>query len=126
LCRVSAKIRKGADLYRVYYTLRSDSSSKFIGFFGSRFSHFRKRTSVFERVDDGSQYFLRCRAADAVCRGELRATMATVNKQRPSTSLFRDVEEATEFAFNLDGSCGYDYRRGKLSFQKIDYPPWDM
>jgi hypothetical protein len=126
LCRVSTKIRKGASVYRAYYTLRSDSSSKFLGFFGSRFSHFRKRTSAFERVDDGERYLLRCRAADPLCGGELHATMASVNKQRPVTTLFRDVEEATEFVFNLDGSCGYDYAREMLSFQRIDYPKWDM
>ena len=32
LCRVSAKIRKGGKVYRAYYTLRSDSSSRFLGF----------------------------------------------------------------------------------------------
>src|SRR5438132_4340181 len=31
LCRVSASIRKGSERYRAYYTLRSDSSSKFLG-----------------------------------------------------------------------------------------------
>jgi hypothetical protein len=32
LCRVSAKICKGGKVYRAYYTLRSDSSSRFLGF----------------------------------------------------------------------------------------------
>jgi hypothetical protein len=32
LCRVSAKICKGGKAYRAYYTLRSDSSSRFLGF----------------------------------------------------------------------------------------------
>jgi hypothetical protein len=27
---------------------------------------------------------------------------------------------------NLDGRCGYIYERNMLSFQRIDYPPWDM
>src|SRR3954470_3746578 len=107
LCRVSTKVRKGENLYRAYYTLRSDSSSKFLGFFGRRFSHFRKRTSVFERIDDGSQYALRCRAKDPLCGGELRAIMSSVNKLTPDTTTFRDVQEATDFVFNLDGSCGY-------------------
>ncbi|MCI0690432.1 hypothetical protein L0337_00325 [candidate division KSB1 bacterium] len=126
LCRVSTKIRKGPNLYRAYYTLRSDSSSKFLGFFGRRFSHFRKHTSSFERVDDGAQYVLRCDADDPLCQGELRAVMASVSKQVPATTAFRDVQEATEFVFNLDGSCGYSYERNMLSFQKIDYPTWDM
>ena len=126
LCRVSTKIRKGPNVYRAYYTLRSDSSSSFLGFFGRRFSHFRKRTSPFERVDDGAQYALHCDAADPLCRGELRALMASVSKQAPATTAFRDVQEATEFVFNLDGSCGYSYERDMLSFQKIDYPTWDM
>src|SRR4051812_47396127 len=34
LLRVSTKVRKGAAMYRTYYTLRSDSSSRFLGFFG--------------------------------------------------------------------------------------------
>jgi len=126
LCRVSTKVRKGPNLYRAYYTIRSDSSSKFLGFFGRRFSHFRKRTSPFERIDDGSQYVLRCNAADDLCRGELRAAMASVNKDTPDTTIFNSVQEATEFVFNLDGSCGYNYEREMLSFQKIDYPAWDM
>lgn len=116
LCRVSTRIRKGPNVYRVYYTLRSDSSSKFLGFFGRHFSHFRKHTSRFERVDDGTQYVLRCDAADPLCRGELRAVMASVSKQVPATTIFRDVQEATEFVFNLDGSCGYNFERDMLSF----------
>jgi len=31
-----------------------------------------------------------------------------------------------EVRIHLDGSCGYSYDRNMLSFQKIDYPPWDM
>ena len=42
----------------------------------------------------------------------------------PDTTVFADVEEAKRFVFDLDGSCGYDYRRDMLSFQQIDYPPW--
>ncbi|MGH8655126.1 MAG: hypothetical protein ACREYE_24475 [Gammaproteobacteria bacterium] len=51
LCRFSTKIRKGSKVSRAYYTLRSDSSSQFLGFFGKRFSHFRKQVSPFMRVD---------------------------------------------------------------------------
>jgi hypothetical protein len=126
LCRVSARVRKADKVYRAYYTLRSDSSSRFLGFFGKRFSHFRKQVSPFVRVDDGARYALECRAADPLCRGRLEAVMASVKKEKPATTLFADVDEARRFVFDLDGSCGYDYGRDMLSFQKIDYPPWDM
>ena len=126
LCRISAKVRKGDKVYWAYYTLRSDSSSPFLGFFGKRFSHFRKQVSPFVRVDDGVHYSLDCLPVDPLCRGKLRAVMASVNKEKPSPSIFADIEEAKQFVFDLDGSCGYDYGRDKLSFQKIDYPPWDL
>jgi hypothetical protein len=126
LCRVSTKVRKANHVYRAYYTLRSDSSSRFLGFFGKRFSHFRKQVSRFERVDDGTHYTLKCQAADPLCSGKLEAVMASVTKARPTTTVFADIEEAKQFVFDLDGSCGYDYECDKLSFQKIDYPPWDM
>jgi hypothetical protein len=126
LCRISTKIRKGVNDYRAYYTLRSDSSSRFLGFLGRHFSHFRKRTSPFERVDDEAHYELRCQAEDPLCGGELRAVMASVNKEIPATTTFRDIQEATDFVFNLDGSCGYSYEREMLSFQRIDYPTWDL
>lgn len=126
LCRVSAKVRKRDKVYRAYYTLRSDSSSRFIGFFGKRFSHFRKQVSRFVRVDDGTRYILECQAADPLCRGKLHAVMASVTKAKPDTTIFADIDEAKRFIFDLDGSCGYDYGRDLLSFQKIDYPPWDM
>ena len=95
-------------------------------FFGSRFSHFRKQVSPFVRVDDGARYSLECRAADPLCRGKFAAVMASVTKEKPDTTVFADVEEAKQFVFDLDGSCGYSYERDMLSFQKIDYPPWDM
>ena len=126
LCRVSTRIRKRDQDFRAYYTLRSDSSSRFLGFFGRRFSHFRKQVSAFDRVDDGAHYSLECRADDPLCRGKFLAVMASVTKEKPATTVFRDVEEAKEFVFDLDGSCGYSYERGMRSFQKIDYPPWDM
>jgi hypothetical protein len=126
LCRVSAKVRKGGQVYRAYYTFRSDSSSRFLGFFGKRFSHFRKQVSPFVRVDDGTRYVLDCRAADPLCRGKLEAVMASVKKEKPPTTVFTDIEEAKQFVFDLNGSCGYEYGRDKLSFQKIDYPPWDL
>ena len=126
LCRVSVKVRQGDNVYRTYYTLRSDSSSRFLGFFGKRFSHFRKQVSRFVRVDDGTQYLLECQAADPLCRGKFQAVMASINKEKPASSIFTDIDAARQFVFDLDGSCGYDYRQDRLSFQKIDYPPWDM
>jgi hypothetical protein len=126
LCRVSARIRKGAGVYRAYYTLRSDSSSRLLGFFGKRFSHFRKQVSQFVRVDDGRIYSLENRASDPLCRGAFTAVVASITKAKPATTVFADVESAKQFVFDLDGSCGYSYERDMLSFQKIDYPPWDM
>jgi hypothetical protein len=126
LCRVSAKVRKGDKVYRAYYTLRSDSSSRFLGFFGKRFSHFRKQVSPFVRLDDGAYYSLECQAADPLCRGKFQAVLASVTKEKPESTIFAGIEEAKQFVFDLDGSCGYDYGRDMLSFQKIDYPPWDM
>jgi hypothetical protein len=126
LCRVSAKVRKGDKVYRAYYTLRSDSSSKFLGFFGRRFSHFRKQVSPFVRVDDGLRYGLQCSAVDPLGRGRFEAVMASITKDKPPTTVFADVDDAKRFVFDLDGSCGYSYERDMLSFQKIDYPPWDM
>lgn len=126
LCRISAKVRRHNNVYRAYYTLRSDSSSRFLGFFAKRFSHFRKQVSEFLRVDDGSRYSLKCRAEDPLGGGKFEAVMASINKQKPDTTVFADVEHAKRFIFDLDGSCGYHYGSGSLSFQKIDYPAWDM
>jgi hypothetical protein len=126
LCRISTRVRKKGAVYRTYYTLRSDSSSQFLGFFGKRFSHFRKQVSRFNRIDDGSVYSLDCQAADMQCRGKFTAIMASINKTKPDTTIFADVDGARQFVFDLDGSCGYSYERDLLSFQKIDYPPWDM
>jgi hypothetical protein len=126
LCRISAKIRKGKAEHRAYYTLRSDSSSRLLGFFGRHFSHFRKQVSSFVRVDDGTSYSLECRARDPLCGGLFVAVMNSVGKHKPDTTVFADVDQAKEFIFDLDGSCGYSYERDMLSYQKIDYPPWDM
>jgi hypothetical protein len=126
LLRVSTKIKKGGSVYRTYYTLRSDSSSRFLGFFGKRFSHFRKQVSEFVRVDDGITYSLENRATDPLCRGKLTAVMASITKDKPKTTYFEDVDVAKKFVFDLDGSSGYSYERDMLSYQKIDYPPWDM
>lgn len=126
LCRVSAKIRKGRETYRAFYTIGSNSSSRMLGFLGQRFSHFRKRISDFERIDDGEIYSLRCIDDDPLARGVLRAEISSLSKSSPEGTIFQDIQDATDFVFNLDGSCGYDFAQGKLSFQKIDYPEWDM
>ena len=126
LLRISTKIKKGGSVYRTYYTLRSDSSSSFLGFFGKRFSHFRKQVSEFVRVDDGTTYSLENRATNPLCRGKFTAVMASISKDKPATTNFTNMDEAKKFVFDLDGSSGYSYERDMLSYQKIDYPPWDM
>ena len=52
--------------------------------------------------------------------------MTTTSKTRPESTIFSDIQEATDFVFNLDGSCGYHFAKDQLSFQRIDYPEWDM
>jgi hypothetical protein len=126
LFRVSARIRKGDTTYRAFYTIGSSSSSRLLGGLGRYFSHFRKRIANFSRVDNDSEYFLECLDADPLTPGHLRAKIASLSKTRPKSTVFADIQDATEFVFNLDGSCGYDFARDKLSFQKIDYPKWDM
>lgn len=126
LCRLSVKVPKGGQHYRAYYTLRSDSSSRLLGFLGGHFSHFRKAISRFSRRDDGQVYELRCTAKDDLCNGYFRAYIPSLSKERPATTYFADIDEATDFVFQLDGSCGYSFRQDKLSFQKIEYPTWDL
>jgi hypothetical protein len=126
LCRISVKGRKHGEPFRAYYTLRSDSSSRILGFLGSHFSHFRKATSDFTRRDDGKTYELNCKAADAICHGHFRGELASLSKEKPATTCFADIAEATEFVFQLDGSSGYHWGKDRLSFQKIQYPQWDL
>lgn len=126
LMRVSARIRKHGVDQRAFYTVSSNSSSPFLGFLGTHFSHFRKRVSAFSRTDDGRTYQLRCVDNDPLARGQLSADMSSISKDRPDSSVFTDIQAATDFVFNLDGSCGYNFDRKMLSFQKIDYPEWDM
>ena len=126
LLRVSARIPKNGEEHRAFYTISSNSSSPLLGFLGKRFSHFRKRISKFTRVDDRKSYQLQCIDDDPLARGELSAKMDSVSKEKPATTIFSDIEAATDFVFNLDGSCGFSFSRNKLSFQKIDYPEWDM
>lgn len=126
LFRVSARVRKGDATYRAFYTIGSNSSSRVLGFLGQRFSHFRKRISGFERVDNATEYALSCIDADPLAQGRLSAEMGSLSKTRPDSTIFTDIQDATEFVFNLDGSCGYDFAKDRLSFQRIDYPEWDM
>lgn len=90
---------------------------RFLGFFGKRFSHFRKQLAEFVRVDDGTTYSLENRAADPLCHGKFAAVLASITKEKPATTAFADVDAAKQFVFDLDGSCGYSYERGLLSFQ---------
>jgi hypothetical protein len=126
LCRISVKGKKYGQPFRAYYTLRSDSSSPLLGFLGSHFSHFRKAISRFTLRDDGDVYELRCKARDKLCNGFFRGDLRTLSKDKPSTTCFADIDEATQFVFQLDGSCGYDFAKNKLSFQRIQYPKWDL
>jgi hypothetical protein len=115
LCRISTKIKKDGQTYRAYYTLRSDSSSRLLGFLGGHFSHFRKAISDFSLRDDGQVYELTCRAQDALCDGHFSGQMNSLSKDKPTTTAFADIQEATEFVFQLDGSCGYSYQLDKLA-----------
>jgi hypothetical protein len=126
LCRISVKGHKHGQPFRAYYTLRSDSSSRLLGFLGGHFSHFRKAISRFNRRDDGEIYELACKADDELCSGFFRGHLRSLSKEKPDTTRFADITEATQFVFQLDGSCGYHFGKGKLSFQKIQYPQWDL
>lgn len=126
LCRISVTVPKHGQHKRAYYTLRSDTSSRFLGLCGGNFSHFRKATSSFERTDNGDTYELRCEADDDLCDGALVASLASVDDETSDATVFRDVTEATEFVLELDGSCGYNFAKEKLSFQDIEYPDWDV
>lgn len=126
LCRVSVTVPKDGQHKRAYYTVRSDTSSRLLGLCGGHFSHFRKATSTFERVDDGNTYALHCEAADSICDAELVASLDVVNDDPPTSTVFRDATAATEFVLELDGSCGYNFAKDKLSFQNIAYPDWDV
>ncbi len=126
LLRVSARIPKQGIQQRAFYTISSNSSSPVLGFLGARFSHFRKRVSAFSRVDDGEIYELKCLDRDPLARGVFTARMNSISKDCPESSIFSGIAAATDFLFNLDGSCGYSFDRKMLSFQKIDYPEWDM
>jgi hypothetical protein len=126
LCRISVTVPKNGRERRAYYTLRSDTSSRVLGLLGGYFSHFRKAASSFDRVDDGETYELRCRADDSLCDAELTASMDSIGDEPPESTVSDDVAEATAFVLELDGSCGYNFAREKLSYQDIEYPDWDV
>ncbi len=84
LFRVSARVRKGGSTRRAFYTIGSNSSSRLLGFLGQRFSHFRKRVSNFNRIDNESEYALECIDADPLAQGKLRADLSSVSKVRPN------------------------------------------
>ena len=126
LCRISVTVPKNGQQKRAYYTLRSDTSSRFLGLLGGRFSHFRKAASSFDRVDDGETYELECDAEDELCNATLTASLDAVSDDCPETTVFRGVPEATDFVLELDGSCGYNFAKDRLSFQEIEYPDWDV
>ncbi len=126
LCRISVTVPKDSDRKRAYYTLRSDTSSSVLGLLGGYFSHFRKATSTFDRVDDGETYALKCSAKDPLCGATLTADLTSVCNSCPDSTVFPDVAAATDFVLELDGSCGYHYQRDELSFQDIEYPDWDV
>src|SRR5579862_1979978 len=91
LCRISVKGQKRGESFRAYYTLRSDSSSRLLGFLGGNFSHFRKAVSDFDRRDDGEVYELTCQARDTICNGFFRGYMNTLSKEKPATTCFADI-----------------------------------
>lgn len=126
LCRISVRIRRHGRTLRAYYTLRSDSSSRLLGWCGRRFSHFRKQISNFRRSEDEQRYRLACEARDPLGCGTFEGRLDALSYEPPATSAFADAAAATRFVFELDGSCGYDWRTRRLSFQRIEYPDWDV
>lgn len=126
LLRVSARFPKGGRKLRAFYTVHSESSSWVLGTLGRYFSHFRKRLTTFERIDDERVYSLRNHRTGDFSTGWLSAEKASISKSPPATSLFPDIETATDYAFRLDGSCGFDWSSRRISFQPIEYPEWDL
>lgn len=126
LLRVSTRFRKGGRRLRGFYTIHSTSSSFVLGTLGRHFSHFRKQRGRFERVDDEHVYSLRNASADERSTGWFVACKDSIDKAPPRSSRFASIEAATDYAFRLDGSCGFDWARRRISFQPIEYPEWDL
>ena len=111
LCRISARVQKRGRTYRAYYTLRSDSSSRFLGTAGGRFSHFRKAVSRFTKRDDGAAYELTCRADDPLCNGRIAIDLGSLSKAVPETSVFASNPEATDFVLSANWYSDNEARR---------------
>src|SRR5688572_22929080 len=126
LLRVSGRFRKGGRALRGFYTVHSQSSSWILGTLGRYFSHFRKRVGRFRRVDDERVYALENARTDELSTGGFVAHKDSIDKAPEPGSVFADAEAATAYVFRLDGSCGFDWGRRRLSFQPIEYPEWDI
>jgi hypothetical protein len=126
LVRLSVTCRQGGKQLRGFYTLHSVSSSRLLATLGGRFSHFRKSRTRFERVDDEHTYALASRSSRPLLCGRIEARKASLTYVAPTGSLFADSDMARDFLFQLDGSCGYQWSSGRLSFQTIEYPEWDI
>jgi hypothetical protein len=126
LLRVSARFLKGGRRLRAFYTVHSQSSSWILGTLGRFFSHFRKCIGRFERVDDERIYSLRNAREDELSTGWFVARKDSLDARPEPGSVFPDVAAATDYVFRLDGSCGFDWSRRRLSYQPIDYPEWDI
>jgi hypothetical protein len=126
LCRVSTVLRQGGKRLRAFYTIHSVSSSALLGFLGRRFSHFRKTRARFTRIDNGEVYALESQSEEPLSTGQLSAQLDSIGYDPPKGSLFSTSQAATDFLFQLDGSCGYQWDTGRLSFQPIEYPDWDI
>src|SRR5262249_50752851 len=100
--------------------------SRLLSILGGRFSHFRKQNSEFSKRDDGEVYELQCEAKDEISGGRFRGYVDSISKEKPPTTCFADIDEATDFVFQLDGSCGYSYPSNRLSFMQIEFPKWDL
>ena len=126
LCRISVLMKQGGKRLRAFYTVHSVSSSRLLGFLGRRFSHFRKARTQFRRTDEHDVYALESRSTEPLSCGRLSASMSSISYAAPDGSLFPTSEAARDFLFQLDGSCGYQWKTARLSFQPIEYPEWDI
>ena len=126
LCRVSTKVRKaGSGLPRLLHA-PVGLVVAVPGILRSRFSHFRKQVSPIRARRRRGPYSLECRPPTRSAGASSRRSWRRSPRRGPPRPSSPTWTQAKQFVFDLDGSCGYSYERGMLSFQKIDYPPWDM